>query len=76
MLTDSHLKNSLKADKEKSFVYLDIGDQKLIIELFDSHCPKTTENFKELCRGYKREDGKEISFTGTNFDRIVENQFV
>jgi len=41
----------------RSYVQMSINTgasvpSKVIIELFDDHCPKTCENFRQLCEGY------------------------
>jgi cyclophilin family peptidyl-prolyl cis-trans isomerase len=46
------------------------------IELFDDICPITCRNFRELCEGHTRKDGHKISYTNTEFDRIVKGQFI
>ena len=68
--------------EDKSYVYLEfhyhfgLDESKVVIELFDDVCPKTCQNFRELCKGYKREDGKEIGYKNTRVERIVKNQFI
>ena len=47
----------------------------IVIELFDSICPNTCRNFRELCTGYER-DGKKLCYVDTEFDRIVPGSFV
>lgn len=55
---------------------------KVVIELFDEIAPKTCENFRELCRGFQRLDektgepaGDKISYTGTEFHRVVKGMY-
>jgi cyclophilin family peptidyl-prolyl cis-trans isomerase len=46
------------------------------MELFEDTCPKTCDNFKKLCQGFKRPDGKIIGYAGSRFDRIVKSKFI
>jgi len=63
---------------KRDFVFMDIkvGDTdagKAVIELFSDICPKTCENFKQLCIGAGKCEGKgdtELAFKGTLFHRI------
>ena len=49
----------------------------MLIELFDDICPKTCENFRQLCVGFKRvADQKLISYVNTDFDRVVKGKFI
>ena len=63
MATDAY-KNCINDTPGRSYVYIDVtyGDvstpEKVIIELFDDVCPKTAKNFRELCKGFTREDKK------------------
>jgi peptidylprolyl isomerase len=41
------------------------------MELFADTCPKTTENFLQLCVGTKNKDGKAIGYKGSAFHRII-----
>lgn len=47
----------------------------VVIELFEDICPKTCENFKKLCCGFERDD-KKMTYTDTEFDRIVPGAFI
>ena len=63
----------------RSYVFLEfhyhfgLDHSKIIIELFDDACPKTCKNFRELCEGYKRNDGKVIGYKHTRVERIVKD---
>lgn len=48
----------------------------VVIELFDSLCPKTCQNFRELCTGTVERNGKKLTYIDTEFDRIVPGSFV
>jgi peptidylprolyl isomerase len=57
-------------------VYFDItiGDKpagRIEMELFADTCPKTAENFLQLCVGTKNQDGKMLHFKGSSFHRII-----
>ena len=55
--------DSIDNSETRSYVYLEfhynfgLDSSKVIIELFEDVCPKTCHNFKELCKGFKRDDG-------------------
>src|SRR5262245_44854879 len=56
------------------FFDITIGDKpagKIEMELFADTCPKTAENFRQLCVGTKNKDGKELAFKGSSFHRII-----
>lgn len=54
-------------------VYFDmsVGEEKsrVVIELFNTHVPKTAENFRVLCTGEKNEP--HMSYRGNKFHRII-----
>jgi peptidylprolyl isomerase len=57
-------------------VYFDImiGDKaagRVEMELFADTCPKTAENFLQLCIGTKNKDGKMLHFKGSSFHRVI-----
>jgi peptidylprolyl isomerase len=41
------------------------------MELFADTCPKTAENFLQLCVGTKNKAGKELGYKGSSFHRII-----
>lgn len=41
------------------------------MELFADTCPKTAENFLQLCVGTKNKAGKELAFKGSSFHRVI-----
>jgi peptidylprolyl isomerase len=41
------------------------------MELFADACPKTAENFLQLCVGTKNKAGKEIGYKGSSFHRVI-----
>ena len=84
-MANDYNKNTYTNSQWRSYVYLDISygesektkvTEKVVIELFDEYCPKTSENFKKLCLGHKRKDGKDLSYVGTKFNRIVKGMFI
>jgi cyclophilin family peptidyl-prolyl cis-trans isomerase len=49
---------------------------KVVIELFNDLCPKTSEAFMNICQGkFKNKAGKEVSYTGTTIHRIVNGAY-
>ncbi|MFO0964936.1 MAG: peptidylprolyl isomerase [Gemmataceae bacterium] len=56
------------------FLEITIGDKvagKIEMELFADTCPKTAENFRQLCVGTKNKEGKTLAFKGSVFHRII-----
>src|SRR5262245_33502460 len=43
------------------------------MELFADTCPKTAENFLQLCVGTKNKEGKTLHFKGSSFHRVIPN---
>ncbi len=41
------------------------------MELFADTCPKTAENFLQLCVGTKSKTGKALAFKGSSFHRVI-----
>ena len=65
----------------RQFVYLDIslGSEKnrVVFELFSEFAPKTCENFRKLCTGgFTNKDGKQLSYVGSEFHRVVRGLYV
>ena len=81
-LSANGYKTAINDTEGRSYVQLDITQgggrpEKVLIELFDDVCPKTCENFRQLCVGYKRvADHKLISYLNTDIDRVVKGKFV
>eukprot|EP00331_Platyophrya_macrostoma_P006534 CAMPEP_0176419412 /NCGR_PEP_ID=MMETSP0127-20121128/8033_1 /TAXON_ID=938130 /ORGANISM="Platyophrya macrostoma, Strain WH" /LENGTH=179 /DNA_ID=CAMNT_0017799887 /DNA_START=35 /DNA_END=574 /DNA_ORIENTATION=+ len=46
---------------------------KIEIELFADVCPKTAENFRQLCTGEFKRFGKPAGFKGCQFHRVVKD---
>src|SRR4051794_1558267 len=56
------------------FFDITIGDKaagRVEMELFADTCPKTAENFLQLCVGTKNKEGKELHFKGSSFHRVI-----
>jgi peptidylprolyl isomerase len=56
------------------FFDITIGDKKagrVEMELFADTCPKTAENFLQLCVGTKNKAGTAISYKGSSFHRVI-----
>ncbi|XP_035000079.1 probable inactive peptidyl-prolyl cis-trans isomerase-like 6 [Hippoglossus stenolepis] len=73
-----HLQNS-----GHQFVFMDIeiaGEAagRLLFELFSDICPKTSENFKELCTGERglSQSGFPLCYKGSLIHRVVPNGWV
>lgn len=81
-LSSNAYKAALHQTEGRSYVQIEISiggarPEKVLIELFDDICPKTCENFRQLCVGFKRvADQKLISYVNTDFDRVVKGKFI
>jgi peptidylprolyl isomerase len=56
------------------FFEITIGDKpagRIEFELFADTCPKTAENFLQLCVGTKNKSGKTIGYKGSAFHRVI-----
>ena len=47
------------------------GIGRVVIELFEDKCPKTCENFRQLCTGEFRPRGIPIGYRDTPFHRLI-----
>jgi peptidyl-prolyl cis-trans isomerase B (cyclophilin B) len=59
---------------DKVFFDITIGGKpagRVVIGLFGKTVPKTVENFKWLATGYKTKSGKELSYKGSKFHRVI-----
>ena len=64
----------INAKNPRVFFDITIGDKKagrIEMELFADVCPKTAENFRQLCVGTKNKDGKTLAFKGSSFHRVI-----
>jgi len=50
-------------------------EEAVIIELFKDICPKTVQNFLELCKGFKHE-GNECGYKGSDVHRVVPGMYL
>lgn len=69
LATDAY-RHAINNTPGRSYVYLTLSHgaslpSKIVIELFDEFCPKTCENFRQLCSGFQRSDKTTIGYTGT-----------
>jgi peptidylprolyl isomerase len=58
----------------KVFFEIAIGGQaagRIEMELFADTCPKTAENFRQLCVGAKSKAGAPLAFKGSSFHRVI-----
>src|SRR6516164_8622793 len=56
------------------FFDITIGDKsagRVEMELFADTCPKTAENFLQLCVGTKNKAGKTLGYKGSTFHRVI-----
>jgi peptidylprolyl isomerase len=56
------------------FFEITIGDKKagrVEMELFADTCPKTAENFLQLCVGTTNKAGKTLGYKGSSFHRVI-----
>lgn len=74
--------SSWLTDNKNSFCYFDLqqGDRKLgrvVFELYRTVCPRTCQNFMDLCTGAKgSNEDVAYSYKGTIFHRAIPNVFV
>ena len=52
------------------------GVGRLVVELYASKCPKTCENFRQLCTGEYRPRGVPIGYRDTPFHRLVPGRII
>jgi peptidylprolyl isomerase len=65
---------AVDAKNPKVFFEITIGDKaagRVEMELFADTCPKTAENFLQLCVGTKNKAGSALHFKGSSFHRII-----
>src|SRR5205085_1445088 len=65
-----------KVNDKNPVVFFDIsiGDKaagRIEMELFADTCPKTAENFLQLCVGTKNKDGQKLHYKGSTFHRVI-----
>ena len=49
---------------------------RIVFELFKDVAPKTVENFRQLCVGDYKRDGKAIGYKGTYIHRAIRNTLI
>lgn len=58
------------------FMDISIGTQpagRIKFELFSDVTPKTAENFRQLCTGEYKIDGKPVGYKNTKFHRVIKD---
>ena len=80
MASDAY-RHAINNTPGRSYVWMTINHgstipSKVVIELFDEYCPKTCENFKELCKGYKKSDSLTIGYKGSELHRVVKGMYL
>lgn len=81
-MSATHIKQQINNTAGRSYAYINIKqagqtlDEQVLFELFEDQCPKTCANFKKLCEGFKRKDGKTIGYKESEICKIVKGMFV
>jgi len=81
------LRNAINNTPGRSYVYMNINtgaaaNSKVVIELFDDICPKTCENFRQLCQGFQKTEksgAKQpeiLGYSGSEFHRVVKGMYI
>ena len=66
--------HAVNAKNPRVFFDITIGDKqagRVEMELFADACPKTAENFLQLCVGTKNKAGKTLHYKGSSFHRVI-----
>src|SRR6185295_17346845 len=66
--------HAVNSKNPQVFFEITIGDQvagRVEMELFADTCPKTAENFLQLCVGTKSKEDKTLHYKGSSFHRII-----
>lgn len=66
------------SDNPKVFMDIDVAGEnagRIVFQLYEDICPKTTENFRALCTGEKGNctTGQPLHFKGSTFHRVIKN---
>ena len=71
---------AINASKTKKYAFLEFSHQtnkyKIILELFADIAPRTTENFIQLCNGFKKSDGEIMHYNQSEVGRIVKGMYI
>lgn len=71
--------NHHSASNPVVFLDVSIGEHavgRITLELFADVTPRTAENFRQLCTGEFRKDGKPVGYKGASFHRIIKDFMV
>lgn len=49
---------------------------RVLLELFHSSCPNTSDNFLALCNGFSNSDKEKVSYQGTTINRVVKDGYI
>jgi hypothetical protein len=77
-----HIKDQINNTKGRSYAYMNIKqatstlEEQIVFELFEDQCPNTCANFIKLCEGFKRKDGKTLTYKGAEVNRVVKGMFI
>jgi len=66
--------HAVNSKNPRVFFDISIGDKpagRVEMELFADTCPKTAENFLQLCVGTKNKAGKTLHYKGSTFHRVI-----
>merc|ERR1712002_394400 len=76
----TNTEESAQAPRPRVFFDVTIGEEsigRIVFELFNDVVPKTAENFRALCVGFKPENtSKNLHFKGSIFHRIIKDFMV
>ena len=74
------LETSAYKKKKVPCVFLDLASgsetSRVRIKLYEHINPEASENFKQICQGYKLPNGDRLSFAGKRFVNSLRNYFV
>eukprot|EP01147_Barroeca_monosierra_P004690 gene4690-8635_t len=69
-------KSAPKPEHPIVFMDIEVGGHplgRIKFELFSSVCPRTSENFRQLCTGEYRKDGIPQGYKGSKFHRVIKD---
>jgi peptidylprolyl isomerase len=71
---DYRLYHAVNPKNPRVFFDITVDDKaagRIEMELFADTCPKTAENFLQLCIGTKSKTGKTLAYKGSSFHRVI-----
>jgi len=70
------LKDALTRGRPVCFLDVSVNDSepaRIRLELFSDLCPKTSENFRQLCTGETMKEGRPMGYKNCSFHRIMKD---